>query len=228
MRNIPAGMNCIPNGHRATQLPAVHVCAARQTRPHAPQFDRLVCVLVSHPLAAFASQSPYPAEQVKVQAEPTHPGVALAGRTQRAPHRPQWVTSVAVFVSHPFATLPSQSPNPAVHAMVHNPPVQPGVPPTEEHRMPHPAPAVAPVIPPGPQFLTSVNVTSSHPFASLPSQLPVPAPHVTDDTRQVPPVQRAVTPAGVGQRIPQPPQLLTLPMPTLVSHPLDALPSHSP
>jgi hypothetical protein len=77
-------------------------------------------------------------------------------------------------------------------------------------------------------LFTSVDVRVSHPLTSLPSQLLVPAPHITDETRQTPPAHNAETPAaGIEHRVPHPPQLFKSPMPMLVSQPLAALPSQS-
>jgi hypothetical protein len=52
----------------AVHAPFVQVCPAVHAFPHAPQFDTLVLVFVSHPFTAFASQFPYPAAHVGVHA----------------------------------------------------------------------------------------------------------------------------------------------------------------
>ena len=65
-------------------------------RPHAPQLARVVCVLVSHPLAAAPSQSPKPAAHaVTVQEPPAQPCAATLASAHTAPHAPQFAGSMA-------------------------------------------------------------------------------------------------------------------------------------
>jgi hypothetical protein len=123
--------------------------------------------------------------------------------------------------------MPSQLPRPALQAIAQTPLTQLGVPPTEEQRTPHPTPPAEPAIPPGPQWFTFVSVVVSQPFASIPSQLPVPAPHITVETPHMPPLHTAVVPAGAGHCIPHRPQLATFPVVVFTSHPLAGLPSQS-
>lgn len=77
-----------------------------------PQWFVLVVVLVSQPFATLPSQLPKPEEHVIEQLPAEHVGVPLADE-QAAPHPPQLPVLVFVFVSQPFAALPSQLPNPA-------------------------------------------------------------------------------------------------------------------
>src|SRR4051812_16897950 len=70
-----------------------------------------------------------------------------------------------MLTSHPFAALPSQLPNPALHAAIpHAPLLQAGVPLDVAHMKPQ-----------APQLRTSELMLVSHPFAELPSQLAKPA-----------------------------------------------------
>src|SRR5437763_777415 len=76
---------------------------------------------------------------------------------------PQLAALVPVSVSQPLPMLPSQLPNPALHAIAQLPPVHDGVPFAFEHALPH-----------APQFAVVV-MSASHPFCGLLSQLPKPA-----------------------------------------------------
>jgi hypothetical protein len=78
------------------QTPPVHV--PPHAAPHAPQFPRLVFVLVSQPLPAFASQSPVPAAHDE-HAPPEH--VWFVAQTAVAHVVPQLESRVSGF-SHPF------------------------------------------------------------------------------------------------------------------------------
>ncbi len=69
---------------------------AMQTVPHVPQFEALVCVLVSHPLAALPSQSAKPAEHDDPQRAEVHVRVALSTAGQAVPHAPQLSASACV------------------------------------------------------------------------------------------------------------------------------------
>jgi hypothetical protein len=81
--------------------------------PQAPQFETLVCVLTSQPFAATPSQLPNPAVQIPRVHEPDAQDSEAFARSQIAPHEPQF-DSVVRLVSHPFAALPSQLPNPGL------------------------------------------------------------------------------------------------------------------
>ena len=67
-----------------------------QTVPHVPQFEELVCVLVSQPLVALPSQSAKPAEQDDPQRADVHVRVALSTAGQAVPHAPQLSASDCV------------------------------------------------------------------------------------------------------------------------------------
>jgi hypothetical protein len=102
--------------HPVLHVPRVHtpelqvsVAFARlHTRPHAPQFARLVLRFVSHPLAALPSQSPSPVLQTLMpHVPPTQFGVPpVDGHT--FPHDPQLERFVCVLTSQPFEARPSQ------------------------------------------------------------------------------------------------------------------------
>lgn len=91
-----------PVRHDATaQAPLVHVVtalASTHASPQAPQLVALVWVLVSHPLAAIPSQSPWPdAQRTTVHAPPEHPAVAVFARAHAFPQVPQLLGSTEVF-----------------------------------------------------------------------------------------------------------------------------------
>jgi hypothetical protein len=117
--------------------------------------------------------------------------------------------SLPVSISHPFATLPSQSSLPGGHVLTHAPPLQirPGW-----HALPH-----------MPQWLTFESVFVSQPLSWLPSQLPNPGSHVT--RVHVPPVHDS-TAFGMVHGWLQPPQCERFVL-VLISHPLVWLPSQS-
>ena len=103
-----------------------------QALPQTPQLPALVCVFVSHPLAAVPSQLPKPV----VQDESVHVPVAQDGlafeKLQGTPHPPQFVKLLSC-VSQPLPELPSQSPKPAVQLEIPQTPfTQLGVPPAAE------------------------------------------------------------------------------------------------
>jgi hypothetical protein len=115
----------------SVQVPLTHdsVALARShSAPQAPQFARLVLVLVSQPLPELPSQSPSPGLHDETpQTPPTQFGVPpVAGHT--FPHVLQLLTSVFVLVSHPLFGLPSQFLNPAEQVGTQAPPVQAVVP----------------------------------------------------------------------------------------------------
>jgi hypothetical protein len=115
-------------------------------------------------------------------------------------------------VSQPFATLPSQLPKLAAHAMVQAPSTQPAVPLVLLHTLPQP-----------PQSFTLVCVFTSQPFDPSPSQLPNPGEqacrvHVRD-------AHDAVAFARA-QTVPQAPQSESVAR--LASQPLAATPSQLP
>lgn len=94
---------------------------------------------------------------------------------------PQWFTSLVVSISQPsrlvFSVL--QLAKPALHAMLHAPAAQEGVPFTVLHEALHP-----------PQLVVLVFTFVSHPLPAFPSQLPYPAPQLP--SWQPPPLQKPV------------------------------------
>jgi hypothetical protein len=177
--------------------------------PQAPQWFRLVRVLVSQPLLVMPSQFPEPAEQVpRVQTPDTQLSVALA-RSHVALHAPQ---SLSVFTSRsqPSAGLPLQSPKPNVQEGTHVPRGQDVVPLALLHVVPQP-----------PQVVTELR-SASHPLAGWLSQLAKPELHV----KVQPPFTQEETASAAVQASPHWPQLETLVF-LFVSHPLFGLPSQS-
>lgn len=181
--------------------------------------------LTSQPLATLLSQLTNPGVQVAtVHAPAAQPAVPLITEQGRL-HPPQCATVVLVLVSQPLLALLSQLPSPALQARLQTPPRQLAVPPVLGHRLPQPTMAPGP---PMPQLFTSDSVTTSQPLASLPSQLPRPTEHTTLEMPHTPPPQTAVAPVGgVGQRMPQTPQLAMSPIAVFTSQPLAGLPSQS-
>ncbi len=110
-----------------------------------------------------------PAAQVAPHAPPVHnwplgQSVGLAV----VEHAPQWLLSVLVLISHPFAATPSQFAKPELHVPSPQTPavhVAPAF--AKAQRMPHP-----------PQLFTLLPSTFvSQPFAGAPSQSPNPDAH---------------------------------------------------
>ncbi len=131
-----------PAAQPATPFAAVH------TLPHAPQFETFAVVLVSQPSAGFALQSANPGSQApNVQTPATHDSAAF-GRLHAVPQPPQFASEPAVFVSHPFAIIPSQFANPVLHVpTAQAPATHAAVPLGTVHTVPH-----------APQFRGSVIV----------------------------------------------------------------------
>lgn len=134
-----------------------------QALPHAPQFV-VVVIAVSHPFAAFPSQSANPGEHTILHVEPTQvptPPLWL----HAFPHAPQLLASLVRLISQPFAAFPSQSANPALHAAI------------AHFEAAHVSVAlfVLQGRPQPPQLLALVVVLTSQPLAGLPSQSAVPA-----------------------------------------------------
>jgi hypothetical protein len=141
--------------------PASHVgvpLVPRHTTPQPPQFFTSFVRPVSQPLDTVRSQSPKPGLHTMAHAPVAQLGVPLFDE-HATPQPPQFFTSASVRVSHPFITLPSQSPYVGMHAIRHCPERQVERPLAVEHFTPHP-----------PQFVTSDAVPTSHPVAALPSQ----------------------------------------------------------
>jgi hypothetical protein len=196
----------VPPEHPWVPPAMLHAC------PQAPQLCESVAVCVSHPLAAFESQSMKPAVHAMIaHAPPEHASVAFAV-LHLLPHEPQLFVSDPVLVSHPLAALMSQSMKPEAHDMTeHADDEQASVAWLVLHALPHPL-----------QFAESLDVLTSQPLAGFLSQSAL---GETQVTPQAPLTQVAIPPAAV-QTCPHPPQLLVSD-PVLVSHPLVGLLSQS-
>jgi hypothetical protein len=113
-----------PMAHAPATHAAVELAPATQRLPHAPQWARVVRVLVSHPLAALPSQSAKPVRHEKPHAPAAQVASALAGAGHTVPHAPQWAGVVRVLVSHPLAGLASQLPKPLAHTPTSHAPMR--------------------------------------------------------------------------------------------------------
>jgi hypothetical protein len=170
----------------------MHTVPAPHVVPHAPQFAALAERSVSHPFAAFPSQSPNPAAHVVVHVPLAHDGTACGALAQTAPHAPQCAGLLRVSVSHPFAPVASQSPKPGRHANAHAPAMQSAAAfAGAEQVMPH-----------APQFVALLS-EASHPFIGVSSQSPNPALHANP---HVAPVHVADAFATVAHALPHAPQ----------------------
>jgi hypothetical protein len=144
-------------------VPDAHVFVpftAEQTVPQAPQLELFVLRLISHPVEANVSQSPYPALQLMEQTLPAQDGVPFVP-LHACPHPPQFAALVARLVSQPFAALLSQFPKPELHVGTQALDVQAVVPFALLQGLVH-----------APQLLMSLVVLVSQPFEALPSQFP--------------------------------------------------------
>ena len=179
-----------------------------QLVPHAPQFCASLVVFVSQPLVALPSQLAYPVLQLGEQMLPMQLVVPWAF-VHWLPHAPQLFVLVFRFVSQPFTTFPTQSPEPELQVGWHLPPLQLVDPLLFVHAVPQ-----------VPQWLVVVFRSVSQPLFGLPSQSPHPAAHVGE---QLPPEQ-LVVPCAFVHWTPHAPQLFTL-VERFVSQPLTLLPS---
>ncbi len=153
----------VPAGH-VLQTPALH--PAGQTFPHAPQFFGSLVVLTSQPVDAMPSQFAKPAAQTGFeQTEPAHVSVPPAVLHALA-HAPQFLGSVDVLTSQPFAALWSQSAFGSVHIRTHALLTHVSVPPVAVHVAPHLL-----------QLFMSLVVLTSQPLDARPSQSAKPAAH---------------------------------------------------
>ncbi len=107
--------------------PFVQSDPAAQAFPQRPQCIALDGNTVSHPFSAMPSQSPNPSTHARPHVPIAHVGEPLGWGEHEFRQRPQLRASTRVSVSQPFATMPSQSPNPIAHVRPHTPPTQPGV-----------------------------------------------------------------------------------------------------
>jgi len=95
-----------------------------------------VFTLVSQPLRVSLSQFEKPPLHAIVQVPLLHAAVPFVD-PQTLPHAPQLAVELAVFVSQPLVSLPSQFARPGLHVMpLHTPPVQDGVPPCDGQALP--------------------------------------------------------------------------------------------
>ena len=195
------------------QLPALHDGVPFEplhTLPHAPQFDALVLVFTSQPLAALMSQSPKPALHAMAQLPALHDGVPFEP-LHTLPQAPQFDALVFVFVSQPVTALMSQSPKPALHAMAHDPPEHDGEPFEPLHTLPQ-----------APQFDALEPVLTSQPLATLISQSEKPALHAIEHE----PLEHDGVPLAPLHTFPHDPQFDAL-VEVLTSQPFAALMSQS-
>jgi hypothetical protein len=164
--------------------------------PQAPQWEALVWVFTSQPLAGLPSQSAKPALQATSQVDDAQVAVALAPPGHARPHTPQCETLARTSTSQPLAAVPSQSPKPAAQRRAHAPaehtPVALGPP--------------AQARPQAPQLPASVPRNTSHPLAGLVSQSAKPASQVNP---QRPAAQVRAALATAGQALPHAPQSVT-------------------
>jgi hypothetical protein len=192
--------------------PAVHPgvpLVPLQTVPHAPQWVALVCVFVSQPSFLLPLQSPKPVLQFGAHAPAVQGFVPLAAM-HWAPHPPQLLVVVRL-VSQPLVEMPSQFPQPELHALIwHDPVAQVAVAFVRLQAVPH-----------EPQFVSVVRL-ASQPLFLLPSQSPKPG---LQTGAHAPPVQ-AVGPFALVQLAPHAPQLLVVVR--LASQPLALFPSQLP
>ena len=190
--------------------PQVAVALAREhVVPQAPQLARFVSA-VSHPLDVRLSQSSKPGLQLTNSHTPVLHDSLAPGRSQSAPHAPQF-ERVVVGVSQPLLSMPSQLAQPVLQdEIAQNPPEHVAAALAREHGVPHEAQSV------------KVRILVSQPVASLSSQSSKPAAQVV--TRHDP-VEHSPAPEDGAHATPQAPQLaLVL---RGVSQPLAALPSQS-
>ncbi len=186
--------NVVPPGHVLTHAPAEQAVPAPHARPHNPQLALSTFVFTSHPSATAPLQFAKPALQLAIpHAPPLQDDVALGAEHTR-PHAPQFVTLLARETSQPFAGLPSQLPNPALHAPIAHAPSE------------HDAPAFAKLHtrPHEPQFATLTSVFTSQPSGSSMLQSANPRLHTGV---QFPALQNGAEFARVAHTRPHTPQL---------------------
>jgi hypothetical protein len=165
---------------------------------------------VSHPLDTTASQLPYPVLHDAIPQVPVEQDAVAFASEHEVLHAPQFVM-LASDASHPFAGMPSQSPQVAWHDGEHTPEAHAVAPCALEQALPH-----------DPQLLVVVSCVSQ-PFAMFPSQLPKPAAHAVPHP---PPVHVGVPPEPL-HTVAQLPQC-TGSLFRFVSQPLLGFPSQFP
>ena len=185
-----------------------------QERPQAPQLVLLVSVFTSQPFIGFMSQSAKPGSHETIaQAPAAHPFTRTFVRLHAASQRPQCCALVTVLVSQPVVGSASQSPKPVLHASI------------AQALMRHAAVAlrIAQARPQAPQLAVSVRLSTSQPFAAIPSQSAKPGAH---SMRQAPITQMPTELVPAGHAVPQAPQFIAAVW-RLTSQPLVALMSQS-
>ena len=134
---------------------------ALQASPQPPQLWTLVAVLISQPLAYWPSQSAYGALQpTTAQLWPMQLGVPFC-TAHTFPQEPQLLTLLRNAISQPSEGFALQLPYPAAQLIPHEPARQKADPFVELHARPQP-----------PQCAALTLVSTSHPLAARPSQLP--------------------------------------------------------
>ena len=143
------------------QVPAVQEATPaldEQSLPHVPQCVASVPRFDSHPLVRSPSQLPNPAVQL-IEHWPFAQDGAPVVDSQTWLQEPQLLTSLPTCSSQPLVTSPSQSPQPAVQPIWHEPKRHDGVPWAALHIFPH-----------WPHWVRSLSVLISQPLDGLPSQ----------------------------------------------------------
>jgi hypothetical protein len=199
------------------QVPIAQVVVAParpgHTVPHAPHAATLLAMLVSHPLATFASQSARPMSHMLTEQLPPVQLAAPPMTVHTRPQPPQCEVLVRRSTSHPLAALPSQSAKPALHAYTQPPLVQLAVAlALAAHARPQP-----------PQCAVLLRVSTSQPSVAIMLQSARPVSQVKP---QVPIVHVVVAPLRAGHAVPQPPQARRS-VRVSVSHPLAGFMSQS-
>lgn len=186
--------------------------AAVHTVAHAPQLLKLLVVAVSQPLVTLPSQLAKPAAQAMPHWPAEHEAVPCVV-LQTLPHPPHAPVLVSVFVSQPFAVLPSQSAKGAVHEAIWQDPDE------------HDATAFGRLqaVPQVTQFALVFRLVSQ-PSAYCPLQSAKPALQLPREHVEL---AQAATPLATEHALPHEPQLVTLVV-RFVSHPFAELPSQSP
>jgi hypothetical protein len=160
------------------------------------------------------AQLVWPAGHACTQALPVQVALPPTGAAHTTPQRPQLPVLERVSTSQPLAALPSQLAKPALHAPMPQTPAEH----TDE------ALALEQALPQRPQLPVLERVSTSQPFAALPSQSAKPALQVNP---HAPAEQNNEAFARAGQTRPQPPQFWRLVL-VFTSQPLLMAPSQSP
>jgi hypothetical protein len=177
-----------------------------------PQWVASVLRLISHPSAALWLQSAKPVVHPPGGIAHAYPVLVLLQTSvalavlHTCPQAPQLLV-VVMGVSHPLATLPSQSAKPALQVILHTDPTQVPTPPLWLHTLPQ-----------APQLFGSLVTLISQPFAVIKSQSLKPAAHPMIAHFEALHVSVALAPAHAVVQFPQWFGSLVV----LTSHPLAA------